>query len=189
MRLNMGSGLNKRAGYVNVDASPASNPDQLWDLENTPWPWPTSSAEEVLFNHSLEHMGADTKTFLAIMTELYRICAPGAAVLINVPHPRHDHFLGDPTHVRAILPETLKLFDRARNDAWIAAGNANTPLAIYTGVDFEFVSMKIILEQDIFEQLQSGKISQAEVGRMVARDNNVAKEFQFVIRARKASTA
>ena len=45
-------------------------------------------------------MGADPKVFLKIMQELHRIGRPGCRVVIHVPHPRHDNFLGDPTHVR-----------------------------------------------------------------------------------------
>ena len=52
--------------------------------------------------HVLEHLGRDTDTFLAIWKELYRVAAPGATVRIVVPHPRHQDFLQDPTHVRAM---------------------------------------------------------------------------------------
>src|ERR1700761_187803 len=112
----MGSGLNRKPGYVNVDASAESEPDEVFDLEVTPWPWPDSCAEEVRFNHSLEHMGGDAKVFLAIMKELYRICAHGAIVDIHVPHPRHDYFIGDPTHVRIITTEVLRLFSKKFNE-------------------------------------------------------------------------
>src|SRR3954452_15303504 len=104
MKFNMGCGRRKLEGYVNVDAVAASGADQVWDLEQTPWPWADGCAEEIRFIHSLEHMGADTKVFLAIIQETYRIAAPGCRVVIHVPHPRHDHFLGDPTHVRPVTP-------------------------------------------------------------------------------------
>src|SRR3954467_8023608 len=129
MRFNMGCGHNKLNGWVNVDAFAAAEPDVVWDLETLPWPWPDNCATEVRFIHSLEHMGGDPKVFLAIMSELYRIAAPDGRVVIHVPHPRHDNFLGDPTHVRIITPDTLNLFDRAQNDAWRQSGSANTPLA------------------------------------------------------------
>src|SRR5262249_48391532 len=120
VRFNMGCGHNRLEGHVNVDAFAACSPDEVVDLERTPWPWPAGCAEEVVFNHSLEHMGADPKVFLALIAELYRICAPDAVVRITVPHPRHDTFIGDPTHVRIITPAVMSLFDRALNDEWQA---------------------------------------------------------------------
>ena len=36
------------------------------------------------------------------MKELYRISCDQANIHISVPHPRHDDFLADPTHVRPI---------------------------------------------------------------------------------------
>ncbi|MBF0395018.1 MAG: hypothetical protein HQL38_20270, partial [Alphaproteobacteria bacterium] len=39
--------------------------------------------------------------FRAVMRELYRICRDGASITVTVPHPRHDNFIGDPTHVKA----------------------------------------------------------------------------------------
>ena len=93
---NMGCRHNKFAGQINVDSAPACEPDVVHDLENLPWPWETSVADLVVFNHSLEHMGWNPRIFLGMMQELYRICKPGAEIYVNVPHPRHDHFLSDP---------------------------------------------------------------------------------------------
>ena len=112
MKLNMGCGLNKKEGYTNVDKSAACGPDVELDLEVFPWPFKANEAEEVIFNHSLEHMGETTDVFLGILKELYRICKPRAKIFIFVPHPRHDDFLGDPTHVRVITPQLLSLFSK-----------------------------------------------------------------------------
>lgn len=185
MKLNLGCGLRRLDGYVNVDRAAESGADVVCNLEQTPWPWPDDSVEEALFNHSLEHMGGDPQVFLAIMTELYRVLRPGGRALINVPHPRHDNFVGDPTHVRAIMPETLKLFDRQLNEMWREAGKANTPLSIYTGADFKMAGMRVILEQSIYEDLQAGRLTTVQVDQMVKRQANVAVEFRFVLEARK----
>jgi len=187
VKFNMGCGTNRREGYVNVDSSPACGPDEVWDLEQTPWPWADGCAEEVVFIHSLEHMAADSRTFLALMTELYRICAPGAAVIIHAPHPRHDNFLNDPTHVRAITPTMLTLFDREKNEEWRRKGGANTPLALYTGVDFRLETAQTVLDEPYATRLKDGAMTKEAVGELLRTANNVASEFRIRLTARKAA--
>ena len=114
MKLNMGCGQNKIDGYLNIDKHIECKPDLQFDLEKFPWPFKNSEVNEVLFNHSLEHIGADTDVFLNIMKELYRVCNADAKIQINVPHPRHDNFINDPTHVRIITPETFALFSKKK---------------------------------------------------------------------------
>jgi hypothetical protein len=123
--------------------------------------------------------------FLAIMRELYRICRPDALVRIAVPHPRHEDFISDPTHVRPITAATLRLFDRKLNDAWAEAGLSNTPLAHHLGVDFETVEEAITLVEPFYGRLQSGELSREQVHDMLARQNNIASELRFGLRARK----
>lgn len=185
MKFNMGCGHGKLPGYVNVDAYAACAPDEVVDLEQTPWPWPDNCAEEVLFVHSLEHMGADPKVFLAIMQELYRIVRPGGLVQIHAPHPRHDNFIGDPTHVRIVTPQVLTLFDRALNDQWKASGASNTPLAHYLDVDFAIEQVHTVLEEPYASDFQAGRITQDQLIEALRSRNNVASEVQMRLRVRK----
>lgn len=185
MRLNMGCGHNKRAGYVNVDAEAACEPDQVWNLERTPWPWPNDSAQEVMFIHSLEHMGGDPKVFLAMMKELYRIAAPGAQIVIHAPHPRHDNFINDPTHVRIITPQVLSLFDRERNDEWKRQGAANSPLAHYTGVNFKLKTHGVVLGEPFKTLFQEGKLTAEQLADAQRTQNNVAVEYRITLTAVK----
>jgi hypothetical protein len=185
MKFNMGCGRKKIADWINVDAYAEAEPDVQWDLEVTPWPWPSDCATVVRFNHSLEHMGADPKVFLAIMQELYRICAPGAEVHINAPHPRHDNYINDPTHVRAISPAMLCLFDREQTDEWERQGAANSPLARYIGVDFRIVTATTLVEEPYRSQVKIGQISQKEIQELIQRSCNIAYEYRIVLEARK----
>lgn len=185
MKFNMGCGLNRMDGYVNVDASRGAAADEVWDLETTPWPWPDGCAEEVRFIHSLEHMGGDPKVFLAIMQELYRIAAPGCRVVIHVPHPRHDNFLGDPTHVRPITGDALRLFDRQLNETWRREHRANTPLALYLGVDFRLAEERTIVEDALWAAHERGELSMADLQQMIRRQYNVVTETRFTLEVRK----
>ena len=181
MKLNLGCGFNKIDGYVNVDKFDTCQPDVLMDLEVTPWKFKTSEVDEVLFNHSLEHIGQDTDTFLAIVKELYRVCRGGATVQINVPHPRHDTFLGDPTHVRVVTPDMLALFSKAQNLHWKKIGAANSPLALYLGVDFELRRVDHALEQRYLTLLQAKQISNEDMDLIVKERNNVVIEYRITL--------
>lgn len=185
MKFNMGCGYNKLAEHVNVDAAPVCAPDIVFDLETLPWPWETSVADVVVFNHSLEHMGQTPKVFLGMMQELYRICRHNAEIFINVPHPRHDHFIGDPTHVRPITPYVLALFDKEQNDHWKKTGASNTPFAHYLGINFKIVAMQNNLDEPYGTMFETGQISGEQLERMSRELNNVISEYRFKLVAIK----
>jgi SAM-dependent methyltransferase len=185
MKLNMGCGHNKIDGWVNVDMFEECAPDVLWDLERLPWPWPNDSVDGVLFFHSLEHLGQDTRKFLTMMQELYRVCRHGAEIQIAVPHPRHDDFIGDPTHVRIITPDLLALFSRRQCDEWQKMGAPNSPLAHYLHVDFEIVNVETVLDEPYATQRQDELLSSGDVEQMVRELNNVIREYRILMVARK----
>lgn len=181
MKLNLGCGSRKQPGFVNVDITSACSPDLVWDMEKTPWPWEDDSADSVLFSHSLEHVGADPQTFKEIIQELYRVCRRDADVLIRVPHPRHDDFINDPTHVRAITDGTFSLLSRRLNEEWIKSGAANTPLAIYWGVDFEIKKVEYYLDDPFRTQLVLGEITSDQATALARERNNVIKEIGITL--------
>src|ERR1700759_3070833 len=159
MKLNLGCGNKRMAGWHNVDMMAACKPDEVTDLEHLPWPWADNSVEEVLLSHVLEHLGQSPNIYLGIMKELYRVCRAGAKITIIVPHPRHDFFLHDPTHVRPVTPEGLNMLSQAANRRLIARGAANTPLGIYLGIDLAVESAEFDLDSRWLDRLRRGEIT------------------------------
>ncbi|MDA0787341.1 MAG: hypothetical protein O3B37_13720 [Proteobacteria bacterium] len=185
MKLNLGCGFHKLDGFHNVDNFPNCAPDELVDLEVFPWPWADDSVDEVVMSHVLEHLGQQTDVYFAIIKELYRICRDGAEVRIAVPHPRHDDFLNDPTHVRAVTVEALAMFSKKACDEFVAKKAANTPLAHMLEVDFEMEDMKFTLEQPWLSKVQSGAMGDTELLLAIRQHNNVIKETTVRLRVKK----
>lgn len=80
--LNLGCGTYKReAPWVNVDAFRECNPDVVWNLNETPFPWETNSVDAILMTHVLEHI----ENWWECFTECARILKPGGTLQINVP--------------------------------------------------------------------------------------------------------
>jgi SAM-dependent methyltransferase len=186
VKLNLGCGQTRLDGYLNVDKSPVCQPDQVMDLEALPWPFATSSVDEVLARHVMEHLGATTDVYLAIWQEIYRVCRPGARVVVVVPHPRHDSFLVDPTHVRPILPESLAMFSKTRNQDWKNRGVSNTPLGFYLDVDFEVTAVQQRLDPFWQQQVDAGQITEAEVLATARLYCNVVQEITILLEVRKS---
>ena len=135
-------------GFVNVDKYPLPQPQPGFtfiqhDLEQFPWPFANDSVDYFYMNHVLEHVGRDTDTFLRIFQEMYRVARPNAVLQVTVPHPRHDSYLTDPTHVRPITVGTLTMFSRFFTDNALRVNAANTPLANILGVDFDLITARI----------------------------------------------
>ncbi|MEI7430146.1 MAG: glycosyltransferase family 9 protein [Betaproteobacteria bacterium] len=185
LKLNLGCGNRKMEGFLNVDCVTVCQPDLVVDLEKTPWPWENNSVDEIKLIHVLEYLGQSTDVFLSIIKEIYRVCRDGARIEIIVPHPRSDHYLGDPTHVRPVTIPMLQLFDQRLNREWAAMGAANTPLGIILEVDFAVESAVHTLEPEWQQKLSSGQMSEAEMASAVAQYNNVVTQTIIVWRVRK----
>ena len=183
--LNLGCGRNRKPGWINVDKAAKAAADLIVDLESHFWPWADSSVDAILMQHVLEHLGERTETFFAIVQELYRISRPGAEITIVVPHPRSDDFMNDPTHVRAITPAVLRLFDQEANRECEAAGHSNSPLGLYLGVDFRIKSMTFVPEEPWLGAYQRGEITVDQLAEAERVHCNVIKEITIVWEAVK----
>ena len=179
MKLNLGSGSKILKGYVNVDKFQYYNPDVVHDLEKFPYPFEDNSVDEILLSHVLEHIGQNPDVFNNIIKELYRICKNNSIVDIRVPHPRHDDFISDPTHVRPITILGLQLYDKNLNEKWEKMNAANTPLALIHGVNFIIKDVNFVLEKNYIKLLENKEIDQNEIPEYIKKYNNVVKEMKI----------
>lgn len=100
-KLNLGSYLNPRAGYLNADILRWDGVDQIVDLNRLPWPWKNGQFEEVIALDIIEHLGKLTK--LEILDELARITTKGGKVVVRVPCVTHYNALASLQHAHAFF--------------------------------------------------------------------------------------
>ena len=179
MKLNLGSGSKILKGYVNVDKFQYYNPDVVHDLEKFPYPFEDNSVDEILLSHVLEHIGQNPEIFNNIIKEFYRICKNNSVIDIRVPHPRHDDFISDPSHVRPITILGLQLYDKNLNEKWEKMKAANTPLALIHGVNFLIKDVNYVLEKHYIELLDKKEIDENELRKYISKYNNVVKEMKI----------
>ena len=141
LRLNLGCGNNKLEGFINIDQSDKHcKPDLVFNLENTPYPFKTSSVKYIKMTSVLEHLPSSPDNFFRIIQEIYRIGADKAIVDIWCPHPYHRYQIIDFTHQRPITAEGLQLLDKQHCKELIKNGDGASPLALMYDVDFVFMS-------------------------------------------------
>lgn len=187
-KLNIGCGFNKRQGFINVDKAKECEPDMVADLEKS-WPFESNSIDEIQASHVLEHMGETTEGFLNIMREMYRVCQNGARIHIQVPHHNHWTFHADPTHVRKILPEGLRLFDQEFNRETIRNGDASTALGIYNKVDFVMEKAQPCFDEPWASRIRNGLALQQDLDFAASHHNNCIAQWDIVLRVRKPNEA
>ena len=177
MKLNLGSGSKILDGYTNVDKYDYYKPDIVHDLEIFPYPFEDNSVDEILLSHVLEHIGQSPDVFLKIIKEFYRVCHNDSLIKIIVPHPRHDDFISDPTHVRPITILGLQLFDKNLNLKWEKESAANTPLALINNVNFKIKNVKFNLDSNYVKKFENENIDKSQVDTDISKLNNVVKEM------------
>lgn len=77
LKLNLGSNDDLLPGWVNVDLAPPA--DQIADLR-LPWPWATSSVDEIRAWDVFEHLPQ-----IHAMNEAHRVLKPGGKLDLKVP--------------------------------------------------------------------------------------------------------
>lgn len=95
LKIDLGCGPNKRAGFVGADVRRFPGVDHVIDLRK-PWPWKSGSVEEAHSSHFVEHLTAPER--IHFVNELYRVLKPGGTCQIITPHWSSTRAYGDLTH-------------------------------------------------------------------------------------------
>ena len=93
LKLNLGCGGIREEGYLNVDFSPSPAVDFCCDL-SVRWPWADGSVQEIISDHTLEHM-----PFAHVFSEAFRVLKTGGILRFSVPHGTTFVYLMNPTHI------------------------------------------------------------------------------------------
>lgn len=171
MKLNIGGGYKRIDGFHNVDHDPLTKPDFCFDLEKEPWPMEDNSVDEVRAHHILEHIG---EGFFHVMKEMYRVCSAGAIIDIAVPHHRHEHFFGDPTHRRPITVPMLRQFSLKWCLWHREYFESSSGFAPRLGVDYEIIDYEYCVDPAYQKMAEEGK--KAELEQLSMRFINVYKD-------------
>ena len=174
MRLDLGAGIRREAGYVSVDVAASLEPDVVWDLERFPWPWDDASATEVRMLHVLEHLGQDPKVFLRIMGEVNRVLAPGGLFRVHVPHPRSDTYLGNYQHVRPVTQLMLQQFSRKHG--------FSPEIYSETGIDLEIVEVTNEPFPEWSRAVVEGRLTVVDLERAMHEQFNVVNEIRILMK-------
>lgn len=188
IKINLGSGLTRYEGFVNVDDDPLVNPDYAVNLDdvNIRLPFEDNSVEEIKAYHILEHIGSG---FIPLMKELHRVCCHGAILDIEVPHHQHDAFYGDPTHCRPITIPAMHHFSKKANREQIKNFNNSTGIGLKYDIDFEIVwydfeydPFYVPMIENFNQRKAEGKITQEEdfmFTRLMREATNVAQNTKI----------
>jgi hypothetical protein len=107
LKLDLGCGKTKRAGFVGVDRRKFDGVDVVAEL-TAPWPWADGSVEEVHMSHVLEHFTGRERVH--IFNELYRVLVKGGKATIITPYWCSNRAYGDFTHQWPPVGEMLYFY-------------------------------------------------------------------------------
>ena len=181
----MGCGFNKLNDHWNVDSFAKCNPDQVLDLEITPWPYEDDFFDKINANNVLEHLGQDPNVFTNIIKEMYRVSKDQAEWYVQVPHHRCDLFWDDYTHVRVLTPKTFRMFDQKVNFEAIAKKLSDSTYGLYHSVDLEVVDVTYNMVGYWLQQQQDGMIGSKELDIKLNTMSNVCESVNIFIKVHK----
>jgi SAM-dependent methyltransferase len=94
--LELGCGPTSKCADVGIDVLAGPAVDVVHDLNQFPWPLPSSAFDRILCFNVIEHLA----NVVRVMEEIHRVGMHRAVVEIRVPTGTSSDLFTDPTHVR-----------------------------------------------------------------------------------------
>lgn len=134
-----------------VDNVETHKPDHVWDLNDTPWPLPDDTYDEVHAYEILEHLGrqGDAESFFATFSEIYRVLKDKGILCATVPSWKSMWAWGDPSHTRIISDGSLVFLDQTEYLKQVGVTAMSDFRHIWKG-DFERIGQQTKGENFIF---------------------------------------
>jgi len=111
IRIDIGSGRAKLAGYLTLDNDPSVGADLTEDIEaDVLLPDYHGRVDEIRAHHILEHIQPWNK--VKVMANLYALLKPGGRLDIEVPLAGTEQYYQDPTHFCAWVAASFWYFTR-----------------------------------------------------------------------------
>jgi len=135
MKLNIGSGIDYRHDYINIDWNRELKADIYLDIDKKNLPQKDSTVESIDAFHVIEHLN----NFNHFMNECRRVLISGGSLHIRTPSPLCEWFWQDPSHIRGYMPNTFIIYCVAKEwkikglDLWSKA-NVNIEHSIENNV-------------------------------------------------------
>lgn len=141
MKIDIGCGPNKEAGFVGMDAIAFDGVDIVCNVGKDKWPLSDDSVEEARASHVLEHLTAEERIHFA--NELWRVLKKGGKCLIITPHWASARAYGDLTHQ---WPPVSEFWYPYLNAEW---RRVNAPHNTAYQCNFETPSGGYVLREDL----------------------------------------
>ena len=184
-RLNMGCGLKKIEGFVNVDDNATVVPDKVVDFNTFPWPFADNEFDHIVAKDILEHLGDTGNDFIKVIKEMYRITTNGGIWEVQCPHWRCDVALDDPNHKRLVTMGMFNMFNKRMILDKLQAGGSESTYAFTHDIDIEICDMQFEYTPPWQERVRQGNISQDELNYALNNFNNVALSTMYLIQIHK----
>jgi hypothetical protein len=184
-RINLGCGTKKIDNFINVDKSTFVNPDEVVDLNVTPWPWKDNEYSHIFAKDILEHLGNTGEDFINIIKEMYRISDNGAIWEIQTPHWRSDTAISDPTHKRSLTIAMFDLFNKRLALERTKNGSTESMLAFDEDIDIEVCDSNFEFTEPFKDRISKNTISEEELTYSLNHLNNVALATRILIQVHK----
>lgn len=184
-RLNIGCGLKKIEGFINVDSNPTVKPDINVDLNQFPWPFKDNEFDHIVAKDVLEHLGNTSDDFINVIKEMYRVTNNGGIWEVQSPHWRCDTALDDPTHKRLITMGMFNMFNKRMQIEKMQNEGTDSPLAFEHEVDIEICDMQFEYTKPWQERVRQGSITQEELSYALNYFNNVASAVMYLVQVHK----